>query len=247
MYAPDHRTSWRFVARVALAGIALAGSFDLPVLADPGNAQMAGNAEAGGRIALQGSGDGVPACTGCHGPHGEGMGSFPHLAGTGQAYLQAQLDAFADGTRRNPIMGPLAQKLSAAQRADVARYFSTLPGVKTAPDSPPEPAPSQTGAWLAERGRWQDQLPACSQCHGPGGVGVGSHFPPLAGQPADYLREQLRAWKASARPAGPLALMPAVAARLSDQDIEAVAQYYAHLGSAGGHDVTADTGTQEKP
>lgn len=43
------------------------------------------------QIAAQGNGHGAPACVTCHGPKGAGSAAFPRLAGTGQAYLQAQL------------------------------------------------------------------------------------------------------------------------------------------------------------
>ena len=91
--------------------------------------------------------------------------------------------------------------------------------------------PSDTGAWLATRGRWADQVPACAQCHGPGGSGVGGQFPPLAGLPAAYIAEQLQAWKAGSRPPGPLALMAGVAKKLSDAEISAVAAYYEKIAA----------------
>ncbi|MFX1688316.1 c-type cytochrome [Paraburkholderia sp. A2RI-6] len=69
------------------------------------------------------------------------------------------------------------------------------------------------------------------QCHGPGGAGVGAAFPPLAGQPAAYIEAQLNAWKNGKRPPGTLALMPAVASKLSDADMHAVALYYAQQPS----------------
>lgn len=196
-------------------------------------AAFAQNAELaqGRQIAAQGAGPAVAACAGCHGTRGEGAASFPRLGGTGQAYLQAQLDAFAKGSRQNPLMQPIAQGLSPAQRAAVARYFSSLTPPLVAVDAA-QPTPADRGAWLASRGRWADQLPACAQCHGPGGNGVGADFPPLAGLPAAYITAQLQAWKAGARPAGPLALMGSVAQKLGDADISAVSSYYAGLSAA---------------
>ncbi len=173
----------------------------------------------------------VAACIGCHGAKGEGIATFPRLAGTGQAYLQAQLDAFGDGSRKNSVMQPIAQQLTAAQRTEVAQYFSQLPAPFLAAD-PVQPLPADVGAWLATRGRWSDNVPACLQCHGPGGRGVGAQFPPLAGLPAAYITGQLQAWKAGSRPPGPLALMTDIAQQLSETDIAAVAAYYANLANA---------------
>lgn len=191
--------------------------------ADPSVAQ-------GQQIATHGTSSGVPACITCHGARGEGTGAMPRLAGTGKTYLREQLDAFAAGTRRNPVMQPFAQKLSASERAAVAAYFAGLPAPVVARDADANPA--QPGAWLATRGRWTDGIPACAQCHGPGGSGVGETFPPLAGQPAEYIAAQIKAEQAGTRPSGPLALMPTIARKLSDADITAVSTYYAGLGTA---------------
>ena len=164
---------------------------------------------------------------------------FPRLAGTGLPYLQAQLDAFASGERRNPLMQQIAQKLTPDERAAVASSYSQLPPPRTG-EPAASPTPSEPGGWLATRGRWADQLPACAQCHGPAGAGVGGHFPPLAGLSPGYIAAQLKAWKAGARPPGPLGLMPAVAGKLSDAEISAVADYYAALSAKP--EATADGG-----
>ena len=184
----------------------------------------------GRQIVTQGAGPAVAACAGCHGARGEGLAAFPRLGGTGQAYLQAQLDAFAKGTRQNPLMQPIAQGLTSAQRAAVARYYSSLPPSQRAA-AVASIGPADAGAWLATRGRWSEQIPACAQCHGPGGNGVGADFPPLAGLPAAYITEQLQAWKNGARPPGPLALMETVAKKLGDAEISAVSSYYAGLAA----------------
>ena len=181
-------------------------------------------------IAAQGSSPSAAVCIGCHGAKGEGMGAFPRLAGTGEAYLLAQLDAFANGARKNPIMQPIAQGLQPAERQAVAMYFSQLRAPLLAVDLK-QPLTSNTGAWVATRGRWVDQVPACTQCHGPGGSGVGAQFPPLAGLPAAYIAAQLQAWKAGSRPPGPLALMAGVAKKLSDAEISAVAAYYEKIAA----------------
>ena len=140
----------------------------------------------GERIAAGGTAGGVAACAGCHGARGEGNMDFPRLAGTGLPYLQAQLDAFAFGERRNPLMQQIAQKLTPDERAAVASYYSQLPPPRTG-EPAASPTPSEPGGWLATRGRWASLLPACAQCHGPAGAGVGGHFPPLAGLSPGYI------------------------------------------------------------
>ncbi len=178
----------------------------------------------------------VPACGTCHGAAGEGnpAAAFPRLAGLGSGYLGAQLEAFASGSRANPVMAPIAKALSGEQRRAVAAYYAALPssfarvGVDEA-----EVQPTHVGAWLANRGRWNDGLPACVACHGSGGAGVSPAFPPLAGQSAAYLAAQLNDWKAGKRGPGPQALMAHVAAKLSASDIENVSQYFGSLRPAG--------------
>ncbi|AXK63388.1 c-type cytochrome [Burkholderia sp. IDO3] len=196
----------------------------------------ADDATLGKTLATQGSATGVAACIGCHGAQGEGNAAagFPRLAGTHAAYLSAQLAAFADGSRQNPVMQPLAKLLSAHERDAVSAYFASLPAPAAIAAGTASIEPANTGAWLATRGRWSDGLPACAQCHGAGGLGVGTAFPPLVGQPAAYIAGQLNAWKHGTRAPGPMALMPMVAGKLSDADIDAVAAYYARGGATTG-------------
>ena len=187
----------------------------------------AGHAEAV-LIAQKGNGRGAPACVTCHGAQGEGIpgSGFPHLASLNSDYLLAQLNAFASGQRANAMMTPIAQTLTADERAELARYYSTL-GRPTATASVPKP--HSAGARLALKGRWSHGLPACVQCHGPNGAGVGDVFPALAGQSALYIENQLRGWQQGTRAPGPMGLMKIVASKLSDADIRSVAAYFSAL------------------
>lgn len=190
--------------------------------------------------AIAKTGAGAVPCQTCHGATGEGnpQAGFPRLASLGAPYLQRQLAAFADGSRVNAVMMPIAKALSVADRADVSAYYAALP-VPTgalAPVSAPSASPAaplsasaSLGATLASRGRWTDKLPACDQCHGPDGRGVGGDFPAIAGQGATYLANQLTAWKTGARPPGPMGLMAHVSKQLSNVDVQAIAQHYAAL------------------
>ncbi|MDI1272042.1 c-type cytochrome [Polaromonas sp.] len=187
-----------------------------------------GLAKAGEQLARVGKPPSVTACVSCHGAQGEGMAAFPPLAGTGYGYLMAQLDAFADGRRKNAVMEPIAKALSTEERASTAAYFSGLPA-RVQPIAGPSPATSDAGGWLAQRGRWADQLPACAQCHGIAGEGVGNQFPPIALLPADYLQAQIQAWKDGTRPPGPLGVMRDIASKLSKEDVQALSAYYTQL------------------
>ena len=190
------------------------------------------NPKDGAALASAGLPPSVAACASCHGSKGEGMATFPPLAGQGATYLRSQLDAFADGTRNNAIMAPIAKGLQAQDKADVAAYFASLPsGLATTPGKADG---KDAGAWLVERGRQQDGIPACASCHGPGGAGVGEHFPAIGKLSASYMQAQVDAWKNGTRPAGPLGLMESIAKKLSADDVAAIAQYYAATTTANG-------------
>lgn len=169
-------------------------------------------------------------CSACHGAEGMGQaaGGIPRLAGLNAAYLTRQLDDFVSGTRRSSVMAPIAKALRPDQRQALAAYYSKLPvSVWRHSHAPRPPAANDLGEQLAARGLWSKQVPGCVQCHGPHGVGVGQNFPPLAGQPALYIADQLHAWQDGARRNDPLGLMRHVASALNEKDIRAVAEWFA--------------------
>lgn len=66
-------------------------------------------------------------CAACHGANGISIAPiYPNLAGQKEPYLVAQLKAFRDGQRQNPIMQPMAKGLSDTDIANIAAYVSTL-------------------------------------------------------------------------------------------------------------------------
>ena len=207
---------------------AAAAQTPAPAPATPAAPAPAANGKVGQGIAQNGLPPTVAACASCLGARGEGSGAFPPLAGNGAAYLLAQLQAFADGSRVQPIMQPIAKALSPQQRADVVAFYAGQPSLQRAVAAPAAD-PADAGAWLVQRGRWADGIPACAQCHGPDGRGVGGHFPAIAGLNAAYMQAQVTAWQNKQRPPGPLQLMATVAEKLTPQDVTAIAAYYVRL------------------
>src|SRR5438105_4402152 len=68
-------------------------------------------------------------CAACHGAEGVSVSdAIPNLAAQRAAYLEAQLKALKDGSRKNPIMNAIAGQLAPDEIANVAAYFSSLPG-----------------------------------------------------------------------------------------------------------------------
>ncbi len=168
-------------------------------------------------------GNGLASCASCHGANGQGQSNFPKLAGLDAGYLTRQLNEFASGQRASPVMAPIAKKLAVADRTAMATYYSKLPDIQQAAPV----ANNALGQKIALHGAWSKNVPACVQCHGPGGRGVGSTFPAIAGQTAGYIGSQLRAFASGQRANDPLQLMRSPAKNLTAAEIEAVAAYFA--------------------
>lgn len=136
-------------------------------------------------------------------------------------------------------MHGVAAGLSAKQMEAVATYYAGLKTATVAPPSKPAPKRAAAGREIVVNGMWQKNMPSCDACHGLGARGIGTTFPPLAGQPASYIEGQLQAWQQGKRPAGPAALMPSVAKSLSPAEVQDVAAYLATLPATGAVPKTA--------
>lgn len=184
----------------------------------------------GARIAVHGAAcSGLPACIGCHGAQGEGMAAsgVPRLAGQAPAYLVRQVENFAQDTRSHPVMSPIAKTMTMEQNIAVAFYYATLDRGAAPPSGTSPEGNADRGQRLVNAGDSGARIPACVNCHGPGGKGDLPVYPYLAGQHASYLVNALVQWKSGQRSNDPSGQMPAIASRLSAADIAAVAAYYA--------------------
>jgi cytochrome c553 len=66
-------------------------------------------------------------CQSCHGKDGVSkLPGAPNLAGQGQDYMIAALDAYRSGERKNDIMNTIAQPLKDGDIADVTAYYSSI-------------------------------------------------------------------------------------------------------------------------
>lgn len=171
-------------------------------------------------------------CAACHGPDGNSIGpTFPKLAGQHAAYLTKQLmdfkaSASKPAARMNPTMAPMAAMLSEADMRGLAAYFASQ---KQKPEQAKNKQTIEFGQKIWRAGDANKGLPACSGCHGPNGRGIPNQYPSLQGQYADYLETQLKAFRAGERNNDPANMMQAVASRMSDAEIKAVADYAAGL------------------
>ncbi|MEO8458997.1 MAG: c-type cytochrome [Dokdonella sp.] len=165
------------------------------------------------------------ACAACHGMDGNSSDKqYPKLAGQNEAYIVRQLELFKSGKRASAIMMGFAPTLSTQDMHDIGAYFATkqaLPGVADEPLV-------KRGEALYRGGDASAGVPACMACHGPDGRGMaGTGYPQLAGQWTDYVAAKLKDWKAGTTWGDDThaKIMPDIVARLSAQDIDALASY----------------------
>jgi len=173
-------------------------------------------------------------CSACHGQDGNSMvPSFPKLAGLGERYLYEQMVAIRDGVRVVAQMAGQVDNKSDQELADLAAYYDSL-----------ERSGGQTDSDLVDLGEKvyragvaERNVAACTACHGPHGQGNDpAGYPGLAGQHAEYIEAQLKAYQTGyERPGegrytdGEAKVMRSNAFGLSDLEIKAVASYIAGL------------------
>jgi len=169
-------------------------------------------------------------CAPCHGADGNStIAVNPRLAGQSAEYLVKQLTDLAkpagDKTgRENPVMSALAMTLSEADRRNVAAWFSgQAPKASLARDK----ELAELGQRIYRSGIAEKAVPACAGCHGPTGAGLPVLYPRIGGQFSEYLAAQLKAFREGSRRNN--LPMQQIAFRLSDPEINAVADYAAGL------------------
>lgn len=168
------------------------------------------------------------SCVACHSTDGNSMvPTFPKLAGQHAEYIAKQLADFKSGARNDPTMSPMAAPLSEQDAADLAAYFSGNTGsIGSAADT----EKAAIGQKIYQGGDKAKGISACMACHGPSGAGnPGARFPAISGQHSAYIVKALKDFRTGTRANDPAKMMRDVAAKMSDSDIEAVAEYIAGL------------------
>ena len=197
-------------ARGAAAAAVLAASLPLVSCAE---ATTLADIEAGRQKAQ--------VCVACHGPEGNSANPvMPSLAGQPAQFISTELFQFREGNRKDPQMTPVAASLTNADMNDLAAYFSAQK--PRPPSHKTDPANAATAPKLAQQFN-------CVQCHGKELLGQ-QHIPRLAGQQFEYLKMQLRGFKAQTR-ADLDGNMTSAAQALSENDIDALVDYMAGLGA----------------
>jgi cytochrome c553 len=159
------------------------------------------------------------SCFACHGNDGNSASPlFPRLAGQHARYLERQLADYRSGKRKSSTMQPMVAELSAADFKALGAYFEAqTPRVWRVEDE----AAAAIGKVLYQRGNAAGGVVACASCHGANAGGTET-LPRLAGQHARYTENQLRGFARGERLS---AEMQAIAKRLSDAEMKAVAAY----------------------
>lgn len=172
------------------------------------------------------------ACAACHAQDGNSPASpNPKIAGQIREYLHKQLVDFkaqggAKPVRESPIMNGMVANLSAADMKNLAAYYA---GQKLKPAVASDKELAALGQKIWRGGNAASGVPACAGCHGPDGAGMPAQYPRLSGQFAEYISSQLKAFRDATRANDANGVMRAVAARMTEREIRAVAEYAAGL------------------
>ena len=171
-------------------------------------AMAEGDAEAGKQLGY--------TCLGCHGIEGyrNAYPSFrvPKLGGQKAGYIEIALKGYRAGTRKHPTMVAQATSLSDQEIADVAAYLAGIG--------------NETVAAGGSQGVSFEKAAACTACHGQNGISVNAAWPTLAGQHEEYLKYAIKQYRSGGR-TDPV--MTAQAALIAEEDIAAIARYFASL------------------
>src|SRR5262245_29922650 len=172
-------------------------------------------------------------CAACHGADGNSIGpANPKLAGQIPEYLAKQLLNFRPGANNKPaerpsnIMAAFATALSPEDMRNIAAFYA---GQKLVPEKAHDKSTIELGQRIFRGGIAEKNVPACAGCHGPAGTGVPAQYPLLGGQYAEYIEVQLKAFRSGERANDPNRMMRMTAARLSDTEVKALANYIAGL------------------
>lgn len=160
-------------------------------------------------------------CMACHGPDGNSfVAEWPSIAGQVAEYTYQQLLDYKEKRRVDPLMSDQVRGLTDQDMRDLAAFYATqVPraGLGIDPDR------LELGKQVYLGGNTATGLSACAACHGPNGAGDrAANYPSVGGQHAAYNIAQLKFYRDGTRKDD---MMTDIAKLLSDEEIEAVAEY----------------------
>lgn len=167
-------------------------------------------------------------CVACHGEDGNSaIPMFPKIAGLQEGYIVKQLRDFQSGRRKSDIMAPVVAALKPEDFASLATFYS---GQKLKPGEDADKKAAGFGKMIFFEGNEETGVPACVGCHQPQGAG---HlvYPRIGGQHVQYVTQQLKNFASSDRSNDVSRFMRVLAKRMSDEEIQSVAEYLVGLDS----------------
>lgn len=164
-------------------------------------------------------------CFLCHGLEGESSSPlFPRLAGQHAEYLAKQLADFKSGRRKSETMKPQAAELTPDEMKSLGAFFQAKPAQANPAE---DQGLAEVGRYIFRKGNLYSGVAACVGCHGNDGHGT-EKLPRLAGQNPQYLENQLKQFNKRQR-TNDNDVMHSVAAKLTELEIRAVAEYISTL------------------
>lgn len=165
-------------------------------------------------------------CAACHGMDGNSaVPTWPKLAGQHEQYLVRQVTLIKSGARMVPEMAGITPGLSEQDIEDISAFFASQVNNGGVADE----NKVELGERIYRAGNAESGVPACMACHGPAGEGNPlAGYPALAGQHSVYTAKALTRFRAGenwGEKDAQSQVMNGSAARLTDEEIEAVASY----------------------
>lgn len=157
-------------------------------------------------------------CNNCHGVNGVSVGpSMPSIGGLPETYLKTVMLQWKSGERYSATMGRLIKGYSDQQIADLAKYYAGKPWV---------PVPQKVDAKVLAQGKGASDR--CATCHGDTGSQPDdpAETPMIHGQWAKYMELEMMKYR-DKEVAMPHRRMRGNTQRLQEEDVAAVARYYA--------------------
>ena len=162
-------------------------------------------------------------CIACHAIDGNSVVSVnPRLAGQHAAYISKQLNNFKSGLRENIVMAGMVANLTEKDIINLGNYFSEQDILLS---SAQKNGVGSLGENIFRAGIKSKGVAACAGCHGPSGHGIPDKYPRLNAQHSEYTLAQLNAFRLGLRKNDPEAVMRTIAQKLTEQEMQSVADY----------------------
>ncbi|MBR7002635.1 MAG: cytochrome c4 [Neisseriaceae bacterium] len=170
-------------------------------------------------------------CIACHAADGNsGIAIYPRLAGQHAAYTAKHAKDIRDRVRTWSLAESMVAMVEAMTDEDidnVSAFYEKQVSLAGEADA----ANLKAGELIYRGGIAEQKVPACMACHGPNGAGIPAAsaakdgvvaYPRISGQHKDYVVAQMQAFRSGERVHN---MMAPVATRLTDQQIDDVANY----------------------